>query len=157
MSTSAFRVVAVILSGGLAWSGASSADALGCGAVSPLTPETVVKKNITGPATLEFAVGEIYLMPESWAAHAWREVPLRLLPKDTVKKGENALNGKVSVIVSGKVTNRLRQLGIAEPTAHFRGKFLRVTGTITRTEHRAGPEYRLEVTSLDQLQFIRKT
>lgn len=157
MSTSAFRVVAVILSAGLAWSGASSADALGCGTVRPLTPETVIKKNITGQATLEFAVGQIHAMPENWAVHAWREVPLRIFPKDAGKKGEHALEGKVSVIVSGKVANRLRQLGIEELAQHFRGKLLRVTGTITRTEHRAGPEYRLEVTSLDQLEFIRKT
>jgi hypothetical protein len=121
----------------------------------PLSPETIVEKNITGMATVEFTVDEVYLLPESWAVSAndrWKAVPLHIVPK---KVGKSKAPYKMSVIVSGQVASRLKQLGIKNPAEHFRGKVLRVTGTVTSQEKRAGTFYRLEVTSLDQLQVIR--
>jgi len=75
------------------------------------------------------------------------------VPKDFAQKKWS--RGRVSVLVSGDVIHRLWQLGIEDPEEHFRGKILRVSGTIQRIENRAGPEYRLEINNLNQLEAIR--
>jgi len=154
------RVVAILVLAGLAWAGTSLPVAFAAPLRSPaafqgpLIPETIVEKNITGKATVEFTVEEVYLLSESWAVSAndrWKAVPLNIVPKNFGKSGAP---NKMSVIVSGQVASRLKQLGIKNPAEHFRGKLLRVTGTVTSQEKRAGTFYRLEVTSLDQLQVI---
>ena len=73
------------------------------------------------------------------------------MPKAT----EGKVQGQVSVIVSRKTANRLKQLGIEDPNVYFRGKVLRVSGTVEVEWHRAGPEYSLQVNSLDQIEAIR--
>ena len=161
MITLAPRVAAALVLAGIAWVGASPSVALGHGISTapaarqgPLSPETIIAKNITGKATVEFVVGEVQLMPATWSASAhagWKEVPLNIYPKNIEKKGSFR---QVSVIVSGQVAARLKQLGIDNLAQYFRGKVLRVTGTLTSQEKRAGTFYRLEVTSLDQLQVI---
>jgi hypothetical protein len=163
MFTFAPRVVAAFALAGLAWAVTSPAVALGdrpwsarAAVQEPLSPETVIKKHITGKATVEFSAGEVYLMPASWAATSdagWKAVPLQILPKDIGKKGSFY---NMSVVVSGEVTTRLKQLGIENPAEHFRGKLLRVSGTITRFETRARTIYRMEVNNLDQIEIIRK-
>src|SRR5262249_14974753 len=103
--------------------------------------------------TVEFTVGEVYLMPSSWAASAddeWGSVPLRLVAKAAGK------TDPVYVLVSGQTVARLRQLGIEEPAEHFRGKVVRVSGPVERWAKRAGTNSRLPVNSLDQRDFIRK-
>jgi len=155
------RVVAALVLAGLAWASTSFSVAFGAAPLrspaafqGPLSPETIVEKNITGKATVEFTVDEVYLLPESWAVSAnnrWKAVPLNIAPKNVGKSG---VRQKMSVIVSGQVVSRLKQLGIDNAAEHFRGKVLRVTGTVTSQEKRAGTFYRLEVTSLDQLQVI---
>jgi len=155
------RVVAALVLAGLPWASTSFSVAFGAAPLrspaalqGPLSPETIVEKNITGKATVEFTVEEVYLLSESWAVSAndrWKAVPLNIVPKNFGKSGAP---NKMSVIVSGQVASRLKQLGIKNPAEHFRGKLLRVTGTVTSQEKRAGTFYRLEVTSLDQLQVI---
>ena len=157
MSTPAPRIVAATLLTGIAWMVAGPADAIGCGAPRPLSPEAVVKRNITGRATIEFTVGEVILRPASWAVSAddgWKAVPLTILPKDAKTKDSEALFNQFSVLVSGKVSARLRQLGIE--SRHFQGKVLRVSGIVRRMEKRAGPVYQLEINNLDQVEFIRQ-
>ena len=161
MNTAAPRFVVALVLAGLSWVGTSSPAAFSAAPLrspaapqGPLSPEMIVEKNITGKVTFEFTVGEVYLLPESWAVSAnnrWKAVPLNIVPKNVGKSGAFY---KVSVIVSGQVAARLKQLGIENPAEHFRGKVLRVTGTVTSQEKRAGTFYRLEVTSLDQLQVI---
>jgi len=160
MITLTARVTGLFLAG-LAWAGTNSHFAFGAVPLrspavpqGPLSPEMIVEKNITGKATVEFTVEEVYLLSESWAVSAndrWKAVPLNIVPKNFGKSGAP---NKMSVIVSGQVASRLKQLGIKNPAEHFRGKLLRVTGTVTSQEKRAGTFYRLEVTSLDQLQVI---
>src|SRR5438128_1897092 len=106
MSTATFRVVAAIVTAGMAWAATSSANAIAC-AERPLTPKSIVKKNITGKATVEFSVGEVYLMPASWAASSnagWKATPLHIVPKDATMKdpslGGHALFYRVTVVVS---------------------------------------------------------
>ena len=119
----------------------------------PLSPETIIEKNFEGKATVEFIVAEVYLKPASWAVSSdrhWKAVPLQVVAKDT------ATTPRVLVLVSGEGTARLRQLGVEEPAAHFRGKVLRVSGTVVRGQRRDGPEYSILVSSLEQVEAIRK-
>jgi hypothetical protein len=119
---------------------------------SPLSPETIVEKKFEGKATVEFTVGEVYLESKSWSVEDFKSAALRIVPKPT----EGKVQGQVSVIVSRKTANRLKQLGIEDPNVYFRGKVLRVSGTVEVEWHRAGPEYRIQVNSLDQIEAIRK-
>jgi hypothetical protein len=152
MFTLTLRAVAAVLLACGALAGACPPAALAADD-KPLGAETIVEKQFAGRATVEFTVGEVYLMPSSWAASAddeWGSVPLRLVAKAAGK------TDPVYVLVSGQTVARLRQLGIEEPAEHFRGKVVRVSGTVERWVKRAGTEYRLPVNSLDQLEFIRK-
>jgi len=119
----------------------------------PLSAETIIEKNFEGKATVEFTVAEVYLKPASWAVssdHHWKAVPLQVVAKDT------ATTPRVLVLVSGEVAARLKQLGVEDPAGHFRGKVLRVSGTVVRSQRRDGPEYRISVSSLEQLEAIHK-
>jgi hypothetical protein len=63
------------------------------------------------------------------------------------------------VIVKREVATRLLKLGIADPAEHFRGKILRVSGTVEQVKRPSTPPalvYRILVTNLDQLQSIRQ-
>jgi hypothetical protein len=115
---------------------------------TPLSPETIVAKDLVGKATVEFLVGDVYLRPSSWAVDAndhWRAVPLSI-----VQTGD-ATKERLTVLVSGEVTARLKALGI-DSAQHFNGKLLRVSGSVNRT----GNTYVIQVKSLDQLESIRK-
>jgi hypothetical protein len=119
----------------------------------PLSPETIVKKNFVGKATVEFLVGEVYQHPTSWAASSdrnWAAVPLRIVPKSL------ATAGRVSVLVSAEVCERLQRLGIENLAEHFRGKVLRVSGSVERLPVNGGGDYSIQVNSLDQLEAIGK-
>lgn len=154
MITFASRVVVLV---GIAWTTPIAfAEPASVAPPGPLSPEAIVAKHITGKATVEFTVDEVYLLPATWAASSdfgWKVAPLNVVPKNVGKKGSFY---QMSVIVSGHVALRLRQLGIENPAEHFRGKVLRVSGTVTSMEKRAGTFYRLEVTSLGQLEVIRR-
>jgi hypothetical protein len=119
---------------------------------SPLSHETIVMKNFEGKATVEFTVGEACLMPSSWTTAAFKSAPLLIVPKATGEK----FQGQVSVIVSRETANRLKQLGIEDPDVYFRGKVLRVSGTVEGFLHRSGKDYCIQVNSLDQIEAIRK-
>lgn len=120
----------------------------------PLTPETIFAKKFTGKATIELLVGEVHtlnidsvFMPgKSHTQVIWAKVP--------AEPAGHAL----MVIVSREVATHLLQSGIADPAEHFRGKRVRVSGTIDRTEPTAPGEaitYKLRVTSIDQLLLVR--
>jgi hypothetical protein len=149
MSALTRREVAVLLLASGAWV-VTSQSAAPAAEDSPLSPEKIVEKKFEGKATVEFVVGEVYLEPESWAAEAWRSVPLRIVPKAAGEKGQ------VEVLVSGETANRLKRLGIEDPALHFQGKVLRVSGTVERIIKRSGTVYRIQVKGLDQLDDIRK-
>ena len=146
------RVAAALVLACGVWAAAGTPVALAAGD-APLSPERVVARDFQGKATVEFSVGEVYLRPTSWAVSSdrrWQAVPLRIVPK------AGAAKERVMVLVSGDTAARLKRLGIDNLAEHFRGKVLRVSGTVQRLRTRAGPEYRLQVNSLDQLQAIRK-
>src|SRR5262249_30133068 len=112
---------------------------------TPLSPETIVAKDLVGKATVEFLVGDVYLRPSSWAVEAndrWGAVPLTIVPKS------DATKEKVTVLVSGEVASRLKSLGIEIPALHFNGKVLRVSGTVERFVKKAGNTYVIQVNSL---------
>jgi hypothetical protein len=119
---------------------------------TPLSPETIIAKDLVGKVKVEFLVGDVYLRPSSWAVDAnehWRAVPLSIVPKgDSTKE-------RLAVLVSGEVTARLKSLGI-DPAHHFNGKILSVSGTVERSINRAGNTYVIQISSLDQLESIRK-
>jgi hypothetical protein len=145
------RAVAAVLLACGAWAvtGTPIARAAGEG---PLSPETILEENFEGKATVEFSVGEVYLKPTSWAVSSdnhWQAAPMRIVP------GTDATKERVMVLLSGETTARLKKLGIENPAEHFRGKILRVSGTVERFQTRAGPEYSVQVNSLDQLEDIR--
>jgi hypothetical protein len=117
----------------------------------PLTPETIVEKKVEGRATVEFQVEDVGLILTSRATLTDESEPLHLAPKTADKTA-----GSVSVLVSWQVATRLKRLGIENPAKHFRGKIVRVSGVVERLMGSTGPEYRIQVTSLDQFEIIRK-
>ena len=62
------------------------------------------------------------------------------------------------VIVSRETATRMLRSGIVDPTQHFRGKVVRVSGTVKVVKPPSAPAktiYKIHVTSLDQLESIR--
>jgi hypothetical protein len=122
---------------------------------TPLTAEAILEKKFEGKATVEFQVGEVdtlnidsIFMPG--VSHA-----LVIRPKIPGAKFDD----EFLVLVSREIATRLLQLGIADTAEHFRGKILRVTGTVERLKRTETPSvmvYRIRVTSIDQLDNIRK-
>lgn len=121
----------------------------------PLSPETILENQFEGEATVELHVGEVHTLnidslfiPDvSHAQLIYAKIP-------GAKTGE-----KVLVAVSREVATRLLKLGIADPAEHFRGKILRVSGTVERIERPSTPAatvYRIRVTHLEQLENIGK-
>jgi hypothetical protein len=146
------REVAAVLLAGVA-SAALGAPVTLPPVEKPLSPETIVEKDFTGKATVEFTVGEVTLRPTSWSITAdahWRAVPMTIVAKAADMKI------RVGVLLAGEVVERLRRLGIDNPTEHFQGKVLRVSGTVEHFWIRSGLEYRIQVNSLDQLEEVRK-
>lgn len=117
----------------------------------PLTPETIVGKKFAGKATVEFVVGEAGVMLTGRITLVGESEPLHLAPKGDGKK-----RSPVYVHVSWESATRLKRLGIDDPAGHFRGKVVRVSGTVERLEGESGAEYRIQVTNLDQFEDIRK-
>lgn len=115
----------------------------------PLSPETILKEKFEGQATVELQVGDVttlnidslFVPGVSHAQIVKAKVP--------GAKDEQAF----LLIVSREVATRLLKLGIEDPAEHLRGKVLRLSG---RVERRSETQYQMRVTSLDQLENIRK-
>jgi hypothetical protein len=125
--------------------------ATGAAEEKPLTPAAIVEKKFEGQATVEFPVGEVGLMLTSRATSTEESEPLLITPKAEGKK-----TSQVYLLVSWETATRLKRLGIENPAEHFRGKIVRVSGTVERLTGSAGTEYRIQVASLDQFEVIRK-
>jgi hypothetical protein len=126
--------------------------AAGAAGEKPLTPETVVEKKVEGRATVEFRVEEVGWILTSRATLTDESLPLHLAPKVADKKA-----GSVYVLVSWEVATRFKRLGVENPAEHLQGKIVRISGIVERLTGRTGPEYRIQVTSLDQFEIIRKS
>ncbi|MDA0589863.1 MAG: hypothetical protein O2820_06370 [Planctomycetota bacterium] len=121
----------------------------------PLSPETILKDQFEGKATVELEVGEVHTLnidsifvPD--VSHA--QIIKAKIPG--AKVGQEVL-----VTVSREVATRILKLGIEDPAEHFRGKILRVSGTVEPVKKLSTPSamvYRIQVTNLDQLESIRK-
>ena len=141
------EVVAILLAAAVAV--VMRVPSAGAAEEKPLSPETILAKKFEGQATVEFLVGEVttlnidslFVPGVSHAQFIRAKVP-------GAKDGQEFL-----VIVSREIATRLLQLGIEDPAEHLRGKVLRVSG---RVERHSENQYRLRVTSLDQLENIRK-
>lgn len=138
---------------------------------TPLTPAMVQDTMFEGKATLEFAVDKAGQLIEGRSIQPDESEALYLSPAVDERKAS-----RVYVILSWKVATRLKHLGIDDPASHFRGKMLRVSGSVVRlsggdvrarrvlsasgsSETVLGgtvPEYVLFVESLDQLKVVRK-
>ena len=118
-----------------------------------LSAETILEKKVEGKATVEFLVGEVHTLnidalfvPD--VSHA------QIIKAKVSKEGH-----EFWVIVSREIATRLLRLGVVDPAEHFRGKLMRVSGTVERVAPPSLPSttvYKLHVTSLDQLESIRK-
>jgi hypothetical protein len=113
-------------------------------------------KDFQGKATIEFLVGHVALLPTSWTDEGWKSASLLVAPEIWREVGNQRVPNRTHVIVSRETIDRLKQLGIEDPAKHFRGKVLRVSGTVERLSVSPVPEYRIQVNSLDQLGAIRK-
>jgi len=120
----------------------------------PLSAETLLETKFTGKATVEFLVGEVATVNidalfVAGVSHA--QIVKAMLPR--VKDGQ-----EFCVVVSRETATRLLRLGIDDPAEHFRGKVLRVSGTVERVERAlpSGTLYKIHATSLEQLESIRK-
>jgi hypothetical protein len=152
MSTLTRRAVAAFLLACGAWAALAPPVVLAA-EEKPLSPETILEKKFEGKATVEFTVGEVYLDSKSWSIEDFKSASLRIVPKAAGGK----FLGQVSVIVSRETVNRLKQLGIEDLAEHFRGKVLRVSGTVEALVWlRSGPHYTIQINSLDQIEAIRK-
>ena len=132
----------------------AGASALGSGTTigaepeKPLTPDDIVAKKVQGKATVEFAVAEVSEIPTGGGVEMTGSPQLCLSAKSP--KAE-----KFYVEVSWLVSQRLRDIGIDDVPAHFRNKVVRVAGDVTLSKSKE-PSYHVFVTSLDQIEVIRK-
>jgi hypothetical protein len=144
------REVAGLVSAGVV-AAVAGRPAAGAAEEKPLTPAAIAGKMFEGRATVEFPVGEVGLMLTSRVTSAEESEPLLIAPKADGKK-----TGPVYLLVSWETATRLKRLGIENPAEHLRGKVVRVSGTVERLAGRSGPECRIQVTTLDQIEVIRK-
>ncbi len=121
----------------------------------PLSPESILENKFEGKATVELEVDKVRTLNiDSVFVPDVSHVQIIKAKIPGAKTGQEFL-----VIVRRKVATRLLMLGIADPAAHFRGKILRVSGTVEQIKRRSTPSalvYRIVVTNLDQLERIRK-
>ena len=150
MSSLTRREVVGLVSAGVV-AAVAGLPAAGAADEKPLTPAAIAEKKFEGKATVEFPVGEVGLMLTSRATTTEESEPLLITPKADGKK-----TGPVYLLVSWEAATRLKRLGIENPAEHFRGKVVRVSGTVERLTGRTGPEYRIQVTNLNQFEVIRK-
>jgi hypothetical protein len=119
----------------------------------PLSAETILEKKVEGKATVEFLVREVHTL--NIDALFVPDVSHAQIIKAKVSKDGH----EFWVIVSREIATRLLRLGVVDPAEHFRGKLIRVSGTVERVAPPSLPSpavYKLHVTSLDQLESIRK-
>jgi hypothetical protein len=167
------RSVAGVLAA-LAMSTAVALPAAAADDDKPLTPEAILAKKFEGQATAEFVVGKAGQLFEARSIQPDESEAIYLAPTVDGKTGS-----RVYVILSWQVATRLRKLGIDDPSGHFQGKLLRVSGAVkqltgdnlpksrllfwARGQYKSEtvtsgtePEYFISVTSLDQLVLVRK-
>jgi hypothetical protein len=141
---------AFLLAGGVA----AVADDVEEKKVEPVSAETVLEKELLGKATVELLVEEVNTLNidsvfKPGVSHA--QIIKAKVPK--AKAGR-----EFWVIVSREVATRMLRSGIVDPAEHFRGKEMRVSGTIERSSPMSDPAktiYKLRVTALEQLELIR--
>jgi hypothetical protein len=117
----------------------------------PRTPRAIVEQKFEGTATVEFPVVEVGQVRTGRSPRGDESGPLTVVAKAGGEGG-----GSVHAEVSWEVATRLKRLGVEDPAEHFRGKVVRVRGRVERLPGRSGPAYRIEVSSLDQIEVIRK-
>ena len=139
----------------LAVVGSSLAEAADEKEEQPLSPETILEKKFEGKATVELQVGEVHTLNiDSVFVPDVSHAQIIKAKISGAKVGQEVL-----VTVSREVATRLLKLGITDPAEHFRGKILRVSGTVEQVKELSTPSamvYRVQVTNLDQLESIRK-
>ncbi len=121
----------------------------------PLTPEMILETKFEGKATVELQVGEVRTVNiDSVFVPEVSHVQVIQAKIAGAKIGQELV-----VTVSREIATRLLKLGIEDPAEHFRGKILRVSGTVEQIKRPSTPTamvYRIQVTNLDQLESIRK-
>ncbi len=121
----------------------------------PLTPEAILENKFESKATVEFLVDEVRTVNiDSTFMPGLSHAQIIKVKISEAKEGHEFL-----VIVSRETATRLLQLGIEDPAEHFRGKRMRVSGTVERVTPPSAPAksiYKIHVTSLDQLENIRQ-
>jgi WD40 repeat protein len=100
---------------------------------------------------VELTVIEVGRVRTGRSTRADESEPLTLVVKAPGEDG-----GLIHLDVSGEVATRLKRLGVEDPAEHFRGKVVRVRGTLERLTRRPGPASRIEIKDLDQFEIIRK-
>jgi hypothetical protein len=121
----------------------------------PITPETILKTKFEGKATVELQVGEVRTLNIDSVFVA--DVSHAQIIQAKIAGAK--IGQEVVVTVSREIATRLLKLGIEDPAEHFRGKILRVSGTVEQIKRPSTPTamaYRIQVTNLDQLESIRK-
>ena len=122
----------------------------------PLSPETILEHKFEGKATVELLVDEVKTLNIDSIFMPGLSHALTIKAKVSgAKDGE-----EFWVMVSRETATRLLRLGIEDPAEHFRGKVLRVSGTVERVTPPSAPAkttyYKIHVTSLDQLESVHQ-
>ncbi|HEY0981985.1 hypothetical protein [Schlesneria sp.] len=124
------------------------------------TPELLVRSGYTGPATVCLLAEDARPLDIANLGPQGEHPSLVVFPashRGEVEGGsaERTTDGNhFCLILSPELVERLVSLGIEDVASHFRGKSIRVSGTIERQEQEPphiGLLYRMAVISLDQL------
>jgi hypothetical protein len=120
-----------------------------------VTPEQVIKEKPKETVQVEFRVADVGRILAQVKKGEEIEPPLQLFAEDN-EMALRKVDDSFSVVVLGKAVRHLKRVGIEDPTEHFRGKVVRLTGTVRVMPRTKGTGYELWVERLDQIEAVKK-
>jgi hypothetical protein len=120
----------------------------------PETAATILEKKLSGEMTVEFLVEEVHTLKIDSLFKPGTSEPQILRSKKDAGQDED----EFWVIVHREPATELVKMGIADPAEHFRGKVVRISGTVERVTNRLAPGkdlFKLQVTGVAQLKSVK--
>jgi hypothetical protein len=166
MSMTRREVLAAAVAGGLVAASAAQADEKKPRErPTPLTPEQVEKDRPDGEVSVTFAVEEVGLLRGPIEKGDPPYMPISL----GTKAGLKDRRSKLYIVLVGKALVHVHDLGISDPTAHFRGRSIEVKGKVQyasyprvtkpngAVEVQADnyPQYEIVIDSLDNFRVVK--
>jgi hypothetical protein len=120
----------------------------------PLSAATILAEKLSGEMTVAFLVEEVHTLQIDSVFKPGTSGPQILKSKKDVAKDED----EFWVIVHREPATELVKMGIADPAKHFRGKVMRVSGTVERVTNGLAPGkdlFKLQVRGVAQLVSVK--